>query len=581
MASLTKWARLLSYLINDAPRLHPVSIAAELPDIRILKGVPSNRSAVSVTLRAIPAIPSVVMAVQRYPPRPMSQLASVFATTPAVTGPRGVLIASFLSARHIHHVRQRLSSHPHPLKEVTRRPLGCCRALPQRRRVYPRHTPRLWSGCDTPTKAGTLTTMSKQRRQPKGSRQGGQFAPTARPADCYTGDLDSSDPAPEAVITGSTYRRRVAVRWEQHGGAWSAVRTWDTTPIGLQMALAQTDANPQSAMSPDSQPSHLFQTLSAVVWSEVLTEWMNSGDLAPEDAPILVQTLTGSPRAETSNIHDRTLLLARRAAQLSLCELSSRAEAGEDIPLMGTLRELITASGPNWLDAAPHTEPHLLGRIVMVADRPRSAWHQMRQELLDACHDSAPPGEPPSYDSIAAGIGVDRCGGHPTLARIYDRYAAISDSADTTMRLANYPRTADPDRSWAAPVIISESHRQDADVEGLTYWLLSRGPTGLQENDWQVLLESAAGWRASSPTRGHAAASAAAAWHARQGGDFNARVAAERGINTWRNKRGRQGDGPTRRLDRLAVLLSTTNDSGDDTLAGHITRTQAPHSSPS
>ena len=364
-----------------------------------------------------------------------------------------------------------------------------------------------------------------QPRRRRGTREGGQFAPSARPADVMAADdaLTIPDSAPQQIIEGVTHQG-IPVSWEQHGGVWSAAHSWDTTPMCVQLASAQ---DPQQA-------SAIFDAaIEAVAWSEILAEAMTSGDLAPADAPAVIQKLSHPYKttdAAGGPLDENPLNCVAYVARLSFYEHIADWRNGERTsPLAERLKQLLPCHQTKWEPGTPPERDH---RSVAVLNHSTGCyngapheWLNLKQEMTQAAAfrstslaDGTTVLAVPSLETMSATTGIGSRYGNDdpaTAARIYDRYMAEGAPREATA-------TSSPPSSWAAWVMISKSHQLSADSAALSEWMQTTGPTRLRQCDWLSLLDHTAGRVAMDdphpfgdpPDNTQAAAALAAAWHA-------------------------------------------------------------------
>ena len=146
-----------------------------------------------------------------------------------------------------------------------------------------------------------LIRMPQQRR-PKGTRQGGQYAPSARAADPGGVDLhlpsdNLSDPTPDETINP---RPDIPVVLARYGNEWKFEPLLSVTSFGVLAAMTSTDI-PRLAEQLHSK------AVNVVGWGAILTNMLNSGDMNAADASALLSHVADYDR-EVTNRGKRSIM---------------------------------------------------------------------------------------------------------------------------------------------------------------------------------------------------------------------------------------------------------------------------------
>ena len=130
---------------------------------------------------------------------------------------------------------------------------------------------------------------SAQPRQPKGSPQGGRFASSAKADDPDVGLLslaaeDVTDCLDGAVQFSTETKWPISV--EKRGSVWSPAPTFETSPVGFDVALA-------GQPSIHDVKSLVLQTHAGFFWSLAAADMLNTGDLNPDNFAEVVNGVAG------------------------------------------------------------------------------------------------------------------------------------------------------------------------------------------------------------------------------------------------------------------------------------------------
>ena len=348
------------------------------------------------------------------------------------------------------------------------------------------------------------------QRHPPGTSKGGRFAPGSHPTDPDLADsITEPESPPSSVVTGTTVIGASAT-WACRNGKWEAEPSWDTTLIGVQ-----------TAVSGAANPTYRFHVAAEqVVFSEIVAELLNSGDLSPEMAGEAFSSMCGS--VIHADLTRNWYAAFSFAARLSVCEHLERwgnvGSLDGSQPLDRRLRAILPAgtqyaSGTRSEDSVAADVLHDVAHLCRYgpeewADLSKQISHL--QEMAPA--DLSKPLSHRAQPSLAhlgrtTGFGT-AFGDETTLARLYDRYIKLgaNRSCHYGSQSRSWPGT------WAPWVMMSKARELDSDAAALTDWMRTTGPTHLRAEDFGALVQHATrlkhGW--TSTYRRDAAAALAA-----------------------------------------------------------------------
>ena len=280
-------------------------------------------------------------------------------------------------------------------------------------------------------------------RHPKGTQQGGQYAPGTRAVDPQTDPLRlSGDDAPEATSDEVvSLRSDIPAVLARYGTTWKMEPHLSVTPVGVLARMSSSDT------SIGAEIIH-HKAVNVVAWGTILANMLNANDLSADDAASVLEHVVDYDYA-THNQGRRmsanpqivldalpgALQNARPFLAVAYLETKHRIASPDAMQTPNSGELLLNGL----LDIRPttwHTMEHALesasGMRFMSAPRTQWAHLVQRFKAADAAyrqtqrakHMTAPYAAPNSYllknHEIGTRFGTPNC-----FAKLYERYQAV------------------------------------------------------------------------------------------------------------------------------------------------------------
>ena len=239
-----------------------------------------------------------------------------------------------------------------------------------------------------------------QSRHPKGTKQGGQYAPGTRAVDTQIDPLrlphnGTAEATPDEVVVP---RSDIPVALARYGKEWRVEPRLSVTPFGVLAAATSTDI-PLIA-----EQLHI-KAVKVIGWSAILTNMLNAGDLTTADAAALLPHMVDHDNAAANRgkrsimAKDKSVLdmlpddLQNAQPFLAIAYLETKGRILLDDTLTNTnpgelmLRELLDVDvTPGFTKSIAHTLEKASG--MCFRSDPRTQWTDFtaRLKLFDSSY---------------------------------------------------------------------------------------------------------------------------------------------------------------------------------------------------